>query len=334
MFLIMGPSAFTPTAQQLVDFGANFGPKTRLEWQAWRIITSCFVHAGILHLLMNMYVLFSLGRLAELFFGLRRFLMLYLCAGIGGALASMWWNPAVAGIGASGAILGIFGGMIALLEVNKGHINPEAASNLSKKLIQNVLLCVVAGFMIPNVDNACHAGGFAVGWLMGFALAPKKGQPALALREIASIAVFSIVTLAAYFGAGDRVKNSDVVVGDRKVNAYNQYMNDVLPLLQRQDTIAEETSKNPTPEKLEAHKQLLKDMQNVKTDDQDIAELHQILLSRTQLMIDYFNAANQKDANPLVLRDMAKGVQDRLHEFAARRDSFAKRYGLVFEKQK
>ncbi|MGH9336082.1 MAG: rhomboid family intramembrane serine protease, partial [Vicinamibacteria bacterium] len=113
-----GVSPVEPEQQQILDFGANFGPLVfRGEW--WRLVSSMFVHIGFLHLVFNMWCLWSLGNIAERMFGNVTFLCLYLLSGIGGALASLVWHPQVVSAGASGAVFGVAGGLASFLYV--GH---------------------------------------------------------------------------------------------------------------------------------------------------------------------------------------------------------------------
>jgi membrane associated rhomboid family serine protease len=87
------------------------------EW--WRLLTSSFVHGNLLHLAMNMFALWQAGQLVERIFGSARFAGLYLLAGIGGSLGSLGWGllsqHPVNSVGASGAIFGIIGGLLAFI---------------------------------------------------------------------------------------------------------------------------------------------------------------------------------------------------------------------------
>lgn len=86
-----------------VDWGANFGPMT-LNGEWWRLLTSTFIHFGLVHIAFNMYVLFTSGRMIERIFGSSHFLLLYLFSGLTGSMTSLLFNPYVNSAGASGAI--------------------------------------------------------------------------------------------------------------------------------------------------------------------------------------------------------------------------------------
>ena len=114
---------FNPTADDLIAWGASYGPKT-IDGQWWRLLTAMFLHAGAWHLAMNMYVLYIDGPLMERLLGNVGFTVLYLVSGLCGSVASLLWNPTAAGVGASGAIFGLFGAMLGLLVRHQGSIPP------------------------------------------------------------------------------------------------------------------------------------------------------------------------------------------------------------------
>ena len=95
------------------DLIANFsvwGPAIR-EGQTYRLLTGIFLHGGIMHLLFNCYALYVIGSQVENFLGRFKFLVIYLVAGISGALFSMIFGN-YASVGASGAIFGLMGALV------------------------------------------------------------------------------------------------------------------------------------------------------------------------------------------------------------------------------
>ena len=105
--------------QTLVDMGALYGPFTVLKGEWWRLFTAMFLHAGMTHLLMNMFSLYLIGRGAEMYFDTKSYLSIYLFSGLLGGLVSLYIHPVSVGIGASGAIFGVFG---ALAEIGRAHV--------------------------------------------------------------------------------------------------------------------------------------------------------------------------------------------------------------------
>jgi rhomboid protease GluP len=147
-------------------FGANFGPLTSGgEW--WRLASCLFVHAGILHLVFNMWALWDCGRLTERLFGNAWFVVIYLFAGLCGSLASMLWHNETVSVGASGAVFGVFGALLAFTIRQRGSI-PESMLNrlrISTSIFVTFSLCY--GIAAAGVDNAAHLGGLAAGFLIG-----------------------------------------------------------------------------------------------------------------------------------------------------------------------
>ena len=131
--VLSGVSPWRPR-RQLVTWGANFAPLS-LGSQPWRMLASNYVHIGIIHIFFNMWCLWNLGRLAERIFDRWTYLLVYTASGIGGSLASLWWHPRGIGAGASGAIFGLAGGLIAVLYLGKLPIAKEALKPTLKSLL-------------------------------------------------------------------------------------------------------------------------------------------------------------------------------------------------------
>ena len=157
-------------AQQLVDWGSNVGRYTR-GGQWWRLVSSMFLHGSVWHVGFNMLALWQVGRLAERIFGSTRFVALYFIAGIAGSLASVLWNPNVNSVGASGAIFGILGGLLAFLSRANTGVPPTVVTELRASLLPFLLFSLWMGFVYPHTDNAAHIGGLIGGWLAGHLLA-------------------------------------------------------------------------------------------------------------------------------------------------------------------
>jgi rhomboid protease GluP len=164
-------------AQQLEAWGANVGRRT-LNGEWWRLFTSMFLHGGPLHLLVNMVVLYQAGQLAERIFGSLRFTGLYLIAGLCGSLASVLWNSHGNSVGASGALFGIVGGLLAFIRREHSGVPPTVVKDMQGALLPFLLFNIGAGFIYPHTDNAAHLGGLVGGWLAGHLLARSLHLPA------------------------------------------------------------------------------------------------------------------------------------------------------------
>ncbi len=165
-----GAGILTPNADVAIAWGSNFGPLT-LDGQWWRLLSSTFIHFGIFHIALNMLALYQTGCMVERMYGSKRFLALYVFAGLTGSMASLLWNPVVNSAGASGAIFGVFGGLFAFM-FNPGNGVPRTIM----KAHRNSTLIFIAynifnGLAQSGIDNGAHLGGLLGGMFMGHLLA-------------------------------------------------------------------------------------------------------------------------------------------------------------------
>jgi rhomboid protease GluP len=139
--------------------------------QYYRFLTSMFLHAGLLHIGFNAYALYALGPQAERVYGTARFLALYFIAGFSGGVASYALNPSP-GVGASGAIFGLIGGLAAFYYVARGVLGEVSRQQLGS-LITVIMINLFIGFSSPIIDNTAHIGGLIGGAAVGWMLAPR-----------------------------------------------------------------------------------------------------------------------------------------------------------------
>lgn len=158
----------------LIRWGGDFAPYTRNgEW--WRLLSSTFVHGGLLHVTLNMWCLLMLGPLAELAFGKLPYFVAYLATGICASLTSVLHHTDQVSVGASGAIFGVAGLLITPLALKRLTIYSTSKTSALKMLVQFALLNLVIGYVIPFVDVSAHVGGLVSGLVIGllFALKPR-----------------------------------------------------------------------------------------------------------------------------------------------------------------
>jgi rhomboid protease GluP len=186
VFVLMvasGVSAISPSGEDLVRWGADFGPKTLAgEW--WRLLTATVVHVGVLHIAFNMWVLLAAGPLVERLLGNVGFLVLYVVAGLTGSVTSLLWNPMLVSAGASGAIFGLFGALVAVALRQRGSIPMEQVTQLRNSGLAFVAYNLVFGLFLPNIDVAAHLGGLAGGFLGGLVLRQPLRPEARAGRPV------------------------------------------------------------------------------------------------------------------------------------------------------
>lgn len=174
MFLLETLSGGSKDPRVLIALGANHPEWVlgRGEW--WRLVSSMFLHIGLAHLLLNGWALYQLGGLFELLAGSSRLFLVYFVTGAAGSLASLWWTQGLSA-GASGAIFGLLGALIAYLLRRREHLTPFARSLLGQ-LVAWAAINVFIGFSIPGIDNAAHLGGCAAGFLLGLILPGRQTE--------------------------------------------------------------------------------------------------------------------------------------------------------------
>jgi rhomboid protease GluP len=174
---LSGISPLSPKPDQVLRWGANWGPLS-LGPQPWRIVTANYLHFGLLHILFNMWCLWDLGNLAERIFEPWSYFIIYTLCGISGSLASLWWRPLQGvGAGASGAIFGIAGALIAALYLGKLPFPKTAVQHTLRSLLMFAGYNLFFGAVGAGIDNSAHLGGLAAGLVLGAVLAKKLSEP-------------------------------------------------------------------------------------------------------------------------------------------------------------
>lgn len=190
-FLTINGGSMNP--ETLINFGAKFNP-AMMEGEWWRVITSMFLHIGLIHLLMNMIALYYLGTIVERIYGSLRFIYIYFLAGIAGGMTSFAFNYSIAA-GASGAIFGLLGALLFFGSVYRDLFKQTMGRNLILILLINVVL----GFMIPQIDMGAHLGGL-IGGFMASAITFVPYQRKLGIQIAALILYFVSLALLGYYG--------------------------------------------------------------------------------------------------------------------------------------
>ncbi len=196
--VVMGVSFMNPTAEALLGWGATYGPRvTNGEW--WRLGTAMFLHSGIIHLAMNMFALLSIGAVLERLLGRMSFLVLYTLAGLGGSLASVYWHPQVVGVGASGAIFGLYGGLLGVLWLGATPLPSHVTAALGKNAIGFVMVNMFYSLTSTDIDIAAHLGGLVTGFIVSLGLVGMVNREARNARAIRTglVAAFGLIGIAA-----------------------------------------------------------------------------------------------------------------------------------------
>jgi membrane associated rhomboid family serine protease len=192
--------------RSVFNLGLEWGPAT-LGGEWWRMFTSMFLHAGWGHLLGNMWWLWVVGKRAELLFSKWVFVSLYLLTGLMGEVLSLTVHPEIFSCGASGAIFGITGVVIAAVWLGRLPSSLLPFSWRIWPLMIFTALSLFGGAGTPHVDNAAHLGGFVSGVLLGILLPSRRDiqEVKFSLFEqktvlaMLSLLVLSAVTLRLYY---------------------------------------------------------------------------------------------------------------------------------------
>src|ERR1700690_1280648 len=191
--LLAGVSMLSnPSGPDLVRWGANWGPLT-VGGQWWRLLTCVFLHGSLLHIAFNMWCLWDLGRLAESIYGHWTFAIVYLICGVGSSLASVWWKPSVLSVGASGAIFGIAGALIASFYLGEFSMPRAVISGTLRSVVVFVGFNLFFGAVIARTDNAAHIGGLVMGLLLGALIAKVAPAHDAVMQRIAVLLVGAVL---------------------------------------------------------------------------------------------------------------------------------------------
>ncbi|MFC0774230.1 rhomboid family intramembrane serine protease [Terrimonas alba] len=239
--VVSGVSLIDPTGEDIVKWGGNFSPYTYAgDW--WRLISCVFVHIGIIHLLFNMYALYSISIYLEPMLGKTKFIVAYLCTGLYASLASLWWHETpVASAGASGAIFGLYGVFLALLSTN---LIPK---QIRTKLLQSIAVFVVYNLVYgikSGVDNAAHIGGLIGGLVIGYIYYSQlrnKEQPVSGYQSSIIVVATVLCCLFVLRGQSASFKKDDSEKFSKTLEHFTIIEEMALEAMQKSDTVTKET---------------------------------------------------------------------------------------------
>ncbi|WP_201508984.1 rhomboid family intramembrane serine protease [Psychrobacter alimentarius] len=174
--VLTGADANNPSTEMLIKWGANALPFTMGD-EPWRLVSSAFLHIGLMHLLFNGFAMYFFGQIAEPMFGSAKFLALFLLAAIGGNLLNSYvtWQGILEGTGQAGLSAGASGGIMgigaALLVAAFFKISVNGLMLNLRSLLIIMGINLVYGFAVPGIDNAGHIGGAVTGLMIALAFA-------------------------------------------------------------------------------------------------------------------------------------------------------------------
>jgi rhomboid protease GluP len=215
-----GVSPQHASSRALIAWGGDL-PLYTLTGDTWRLLTAMFLHGGIVHLGLNMYVLAFTAPQVEYEFGTPRMLTIYLAGGLLASCTSVFWAemrsapgqwaPLVTvSVGASGAVMALFGSLLTGLVLPTprfAHLPKHLQPGINPGLIQAVAINVGMGFLMPGVDNSAHVGGLlggiVLGLLMAMAPAATEARASLA-RYLAAAGLVALCVGGLLHGAAKK----------------------------------------------------------------------------------------------------------------------------------
>ncbi len=172
-FMVIEEGNFNLSTYVLLKFGANAGIFTK-SGQYFRLFTCIFLHAGLIHIICNMYSLYVIGPQIESFYGKLKYLFIFLFSGICGSLLSLGLSlDNTVSVGASGAIFGLLGSILYF----GYHYRVYLGNVLKSQILPIIFINLMIGFMVPGIDNFAHIGGLIGGIFASMAVGiPDKSQ--------------------------------------------------------------------------------------------------------------------------------------------------------------
>ena len=221
--LTQGGGVMHSSAENLFVWGANSASAVQQgEW--WRMLSSMFLHSGIVHVAMNMLGLYYVGQPVERIYGTRQYLLIYLGAGLLGSAMSLYFSAQIGvSVGASGAVFGVVGALWVAVFQHKDKLPKVFTSRTVKGLGLFVVYSLIQGFGTKGIDNAAHIGGLLGGALIAFIL-PEKFDMASYLRTYKSRAAAAIlVAVCALAGLAVMAPRANIDQAQLVANALQKF---------------------------------------------------------------------------------------------------------------
>jgi rhomboid protease GluP len=169
-------------------------PAAFMQGQWWRLITAGFLHQGILHILMNSWVLFDLGAEVEMIYGTSRLIVFYFVSTVTGFSASSRIGGHLS-VGSSAGIFGLIGAMLAFGFTDRSSLGMQVKSLYTRWVIYGLVLS-----FIPGVDFWAHVGGFSGGFVAGWLASTPRARLMWKEPLLRALAGVSIAITALAFG--------------------------------------------------------------------------------------------------------------------------------------
>lgn len=226
-----GMSAFKPETADLFRWGASSASAVVRDGEWWRLVTATVLHGGVVHLALNMWALWVAGTQVARWFGNGQFLLIYWGSALAGSALSLHFSAQRAvSVGASGAVFGVLGALLAGVWQHRERVPKAVVQQLLASQGAFVAISLVQGFTRPGIDNAAHVGGLLAGAVMAWLLVEVVDEQASAvLRRRRQW----LATAAAGLAVAGLVWAAPAGVDHRALFAEQTALRDVLPAFQK-----------------------------------------------------------------------------------------------------
>lgn len=229
--VLSGVSAFKPLPSDLLRWGANSAASVVEDHQYWRLLSATFLHAGVLHIALNMLGLWEAGKQLNRLYGNAQFLMIYFASALVGSALSLHFSAQQAvSVGASGAVFGVLGALLTAMYRHRGRIPGTMSKNVMSSQLVFLVYALGQGFAKEGIDNAAHVGGLLAGSLLAWLLAGKLDETQGLRRR--QVTVMAGLLLPAVAVAGLVLTTPEPRVHHRQLFEFHAGMARILPDLQ------------------------------------------------------------------------------------------------------
>lgn len=195
IFALMALAGGSTNEPTLMAFGVKANAEiARGQW--WRFVTPVFIHIGMLHLIFNSYALWIVGQQVEKLYGGARFVALYVLTGVAGVTGSYFYHPDTVSAGASGAIFGLFGVLLMFGIRYRSSIPPYFKRAVGTGVLPVIVINLIIGFTIPQIDNSAHIAGLLAGaalaWFVPFQRPGEESNPTFQGLQVVLLAIIAV----------------------------------------------------------------------------------------------------------------------------------------------
>lgn len=225
-----GMSPMQPDTADLFRWGAGSASAVVRDGEFWRLITATVLHGGLMHLALNMYALWVAGTQVTRWFGNGQFLLIYWASALAGSALSLHFSAQQAvSVGASGAVFGVLGALLAGVWQHRERVPKAVVTQLLTSQGLFVAISLVQGFTRPGIDNAAHVGGLLAGAAMAWLLVELVDEQASAVQRRRRQ---WLATGAVALAVGGLVASAAPGVDHRALFEQQTVLREVLPRLQ------------------------------------------------------------------------------------------------------